>query len=135
MLFAGPLADLPMESVAQSPGGGNSLMRQWVAENHEGPYERAYGTPAEELLTVPDGQLTFDAEGTEGGVYHSRTPHWPGGGSGVTIGRGYDLGQGRSATSIVEDLTAAGLSPEAAQTYAGAANKKGNTARRHLDAA
>ena len=44
MLFAGPLADLPMESVAQSPGGGNSLMRQWVAENHEGPYERAYGS-------------------------------------------------------------------------------------------
>lgn len=46
-------------------------------------------------LTVPKGQLTFDAEGNDNNdsPYFSRHIHWPGGVSGVTIGRGYDLGQ------------------------------------------
>lgn len=46
-------------------------------------------------LTVPKGQLTFDAEGNDNNdsLYFSRHIHWPGGVSGITIGRGYDLGQ------------------------------------------
>ncbi|WP_314140202.1 hypothetical protein [Buttiauxella noackiae] len=45
-------------------------------------------------LTVPKGQLTFDAEGNDNNdsPYFSRHIHWPGGVSGITIGRGYDLG-------------------------------------------
>ncbi len=52
-------------------------------------------------LTVPKGQLTFDAEGNdvETSMYFSRHPHVPNnrgvviGASGVTYGRGLDLGQ------------------------------------------
>ena len=51
-------------------------------------------------LKVPYGQLTFDVEGNDiedsskaGHRYFSRVVHWPGGASGVTIGRGYDFGQ------------------------------------------
>ncbi|EMH1276806.1 hypothetical protein V6A89_003789, partial [Enterobacter hormaechei] len=51
-------------------------------------------------LKVPKGQLTFDAEGndTDSSPWFSRKIHWPGGVSGVTIGRGYDLGQQSSST-------------------------------------
>lgn len=52
-------------------------------------------------LTVPKGQLTFDAEGNDvnTSIYFSRHPHVPNnrgvviGASGVTYGRGLDLGQ------------------------------------------
>lgn len=46
-------------------------------------------------LEVPKGQLTFDVEGNdiENSSWFSRKVHWPGGASGITIGRGYDLGQ------------------------------------------
>lgn len=52
-------------------------------------------------LTVPKGQLTFDAEGNDvdTSMYFSRHPHVPNnrgvviGASGVTYGRGLDLGQ------------------------------------------
>lgn len=73
---------------------------------------------------VEKGQLTFDAEGQEGGKYHSRHAHWPGGKSGVTIGRGYDMGD-RSRASIIKDLTDAGVSQSVAEQYAGGAGLKG----------
>jgi hypothetical protein len=46
-------------------------------------------------LEVPKGKLTFDVEGNdiENSTWFSRKVHWPGGVSGITIGRGYDLGQ------------------------------------------
>ncbi|WP_421352708.1 pesticin C-terminus-like muramidase [Aeromonas sp. 604443] len=55
----------------------------------------------EKWLTVPKGQLTFDAEGNDvdTSMYFSRHPHVPNnrgvviGASGVTYGRGLDLGQ------------------------------------------
>ena len=52
-------------------------------------------------LQVPKGQLTFDAEGNDidTSPWFSRKIHWPGGVSGVTIGRGYDLGQQASANA------------------------------------
>jgi hypothetical protein len=52
------------------------------------------------------GKLTFDAEGQEGGPYHSRKFHWPGPGSGVTIGRGFDC-KLRTKPEITESLTRA----------------------------
>ncbi|MEZ4447241.1 MAG: RHS repeat-associated core domain-containing protein [Polyangiaceae bacterium] len=45
-----------------------------------------------EPFYVEEGMLTFEAEGQEGGRYHSREPHHPTHSSGITIGRGLDLG-------------------------------------------
>ncbi|MFK0734043.1 MAG: pesticin C-terminus-like muramidase, partial [Gloeotrichia echinulata HAB0833] len=81
---------------------------------------------------VSQGQLTFNVEGQEGGKYHSRQPHWPGGKSGVTIGRGYDLGQ-HTKQQIIQDLKAAGLSDVEAQAYAELQGLKGENARNKLD--
>lgn len=57
-------------------------------------------------LTVPKGQLTFDAEGNDNkdSLYFSRHIHWPGGVSGVTIGRGYDLGQQNDPSSDFDSI-------------------------------
>lgn len=120
-----------MRMAGQLPGGGNSMVRDWVAAEHEGPYDRRYGRQQDEgdAFAVDQGQLTFDAEGREnpGGRFHSRVPHVPGGASGVTIGRGYDIGQ-HTAAGTVNDLTAAGISPEQAEAYAGASGRSGQGA-------
>lgn len=57
-------------------------------------------------LTVPKGQLTFDAEGNDNNdsPYFSRHIHWPGGVSGITIGRGYDLGQQNDPASDFDSI-------------------------------
>ena len=57
-------------------------------------------------LTVPHGQVTFDAEGNDvsNSIYFSRVIHWPGGISGVTIGRGYDFGHRGSADLIASEF-------------------------------
>lgn len=78
-------------------------------------------------FTVPKGQLTFDAEGAEGGKYHSRKAHWPGGESGVTIGRGYDM-KLRKKDSIIADLTAAGVPEADCECLAKGAGKSGAAA-------
>lgn len=59
-------------------------------------------------LKVPKGQLTFGAEGndTDTSPWFSRKIHWPAGVSGVTIGRGYDLGQ---QGIVVSDLNQIGV--------------------------
>jgi len=80
-------------------------------------------------LKVDQGQLTFDSEGTEGGYYHSRKAHWPGGNSGVTIGRGYDLGQHKNE-KIFKDLTDAGISEEDARQFSAAAKLRGKDAEK-----
>ena len=48
---------------------------------------------------LPWGGLTFEAEGNDiaGNLYYSRVPHLPPSPSGVTVGRGYDLGQHTAA--------------------------------------
>ncbi|HEU4328317.1 MAG TPA: SH3 domain-containing protein [Roseiflexaceae bacterium] len=81
-----------------------------------------------DYFKVDEGQLTFDAEGTEGGRYHTRVIHWPGGASGVTIGRGYDLGH-HTAQEIVRDMVASGISRSDAQKFAEAAGLKGTDAQ------
>ncbi len=52
-------------------------------------------------LNVPKGQLTFNSEGNDSEPYFSRLPHVPGGGSGITYGRGLDL-KGRTADEVVK---------------------------------
>lgn len=73
------------------------------------------------------GLLTWRAEGQECGRYHSRRPHWPGGGSGVTIGRGYDM-RWRSGPRIAADLAAAGVGPKLAVIISAAAGLQGTEA-------
>jgi peptidoglycan hydrolase-like protein with peptidoglycan-binding domain len=80
------------------------------------------------MLSVERGQLTFDAEGQEGGAYHSRSAHWPGGASGVTIGRGYDMGD-RSWKEVHEALVGAGVPANHAVDLADGAGLKGTDAR------
>lgn len=80
------------------------------------------------------GGLTFDAEGQEGGAYHSRKLHYPGGASGVTLGRGYDLKM-RTAAGVVKDLTAAGLDSATANKIAKGATLSGATAATFKDSA
>lgn len=76
-------------------------------------------------------QLTFDAEGREGGTYHSRTPHVPSSNSGLTIGRGYDLKQ-RNVLGVETDLMVAGLTREQALVYAAAVGLQGDAAKVYI---
>ena len=78
------------------------------------------------------GRLTFDAEGQEGGPYDSRHLHVPTSGSGVTIGRGYDMKQ-RSRTEIRDDLTAAGVEPTMAALISQAAGRAGPEAEEFIE--
>lgn len=81
-------------------------------------------------LFVRRGQVTFDAEGNDisGNLYFSRRLHWPGGASGVTLGRGYDMKQ-RTSTSVYADLVAAGVDHDAAQDFSQGAQLSGHEAR------
>lgn len=88
-------------------------------------------SPDPNAFVVSRGQVTFDSEGTEGGKYHSRKLHWPGGASGVTIGRGYDM-KYRTATEIQEDLVAAGVPADVAKQLAAGAKKSYLGARKFV---
>ena len=93
-----------------------------------GPQEAGNAEDVEGMLTVERGQLTFDAEGQEGGAYHSRTAHWPGGASGVTIGRGYDM-RHRSWSEVYQALVGAGVPDKDALELADGAGLGGVDAR------
>lgn len=132
-VFFDPEIRPSLMGMQKSGGGGNSMVRDWVSKQHEGTYDKKYGTADQaENYTVGKGQLTFDAEGTEGGRYHSRTAHRPPGASGVTVGRGYDVGQHTHAKTVA-DFVAAGIAPEQAEAYALAAGKTGDTAATWLE--
>jgi len=79
-------------------------------------------------MAIIRGKLTYDAEGMEGGRYHSRVLHVPGDTSGLTIGRGYDMKE-KTAEKIRTDLLAAGLVEQLACTIAEAAGLCGDDAR------
>ncbi|MBO9698565.1 MAG: DUF4157 domain-containing protein [Sporocytophaga sp.] len=66
---------------------------------------------ANDPLKVDKGQITFDAEGNNDSQsrYYSRRAHWPGGPSGVTIGRGYDLAHRGSKQTIKDEFTSVGI--------------------------
>lgn len=114
---------------------GNAAAQDRLREHQAGlaPYTDTYGkgAPSGPAFRVDEGQLTFDAEGREGGRFHSRKAHVPPGPSGVTIGRGYDLGQ-HTRSQIRAALTGIGLSKSAAEAYARSAGLKGDDARSWL---
>lgn len=75
------------------------------------------------MLEPKEGLLTFRAEGNNdsGSAYYSRKIHWPvnrascsKNNSGVTIGRGLDLG-GRSKEEVMHMLAMAGIPKEQAK--------------------
>ena len=78
------------------------------------------------MLEPKEGLLTFRAEGNNvrSSLFYSQVIHWPGKmaqcgvfGSGVTVGRGYDM-KHRSPKKIISDLTYAGIPLEKAQQIA-----------------
>ncbi len=96
-----------------SPGAG----KYWRALETSSP--RPKGPEADPNFTVPEGQVTFNAEGndSEKSQFFSRRLHHPSPGSGVTLGRGYDM-KFRDQPEIKKHLIAAGVSEADAATYA-----------------
>ncbi len=80
-------------------------------------------------LQVERGQVTFDAEGNDDpdSIYFSRVLHWPGGASGVTIGRGYDM-RYRTQEQVLEDLLNAGVDRATAEIMSQGAGLSGDDA-------
>ena len=80
---------------------------------------------------VKKGQITFNAEGgdIETSQYFSRVIHWPGNAlSGVTIGRGYDMGS-RTKAAVNQDMIKAGVPIATAKALSEGAGLKGNKAK------
>ncbi|WP_428263173.1 pesticin C-terminus-like muramidase [Haliangium sp.] len=126
--------DPRMDTAVRGSGGRDTPVQMEVGTTAPAEAEAPAPAPAaaeNDPFEVDRGQLTFDAEGQEGGRFHSRTAHWPGGASGVTIGRGYDIGQ-QSRARVVEDLTGVGVSAGDADRFAGAAGLSGAAARTWL---
>lgn len=79
---------------------------------------------------VSSGKLTFNAEGNNvrASQFYSRVIHYPPVGvSGVTIGRGYDMGS-RSQQEIFSDMVRAGVDETKARTISQAARLRGSQA-------
>lgn len=80
---------------------------------------------------IKQGRVTFDAEGNDipTSPFFSRVIHWPGNTlSGVTIGRGYDMGF-RTEQEIYNHMTGAGIEHEQASKIAQAYEKQGTNAQ------
>lgn len=82
-------------------------------------------------MTITKGLLTYEAEGTEGGRFHSRKLHVPTEQSGLTLGRGYDMKR-RKSSKIKTDLCKAGVGDEDATVLSEAASLKGKDAERFI---
>jgi hypothetical protein len=85
------------------------------------------------LLRVPRGQMTFDSEGLErpSSRFFSRRASIPSSMSGITIGRGFDLGQWQAA-DIRTFMHASGFSAGDVSWAVGAAGLKGRAAHTYL---
>jgi hypothetical protein len=108
--------------------GSTCLLSQILADTAKAQQD----AKAQDDFKVAKGQITFDAEGNEGGKYHSRNPHVPSNSSGLTIGRGYDM-KFRKLEQIAKDLKAAGLDQASAELYAKAAGLSGKAAKAFID--
>lgn len=79
------------------------------------------------IVPPASGRLTWEAEGQEGGYLHSRVLHVPTAGSGLTVGRGYDL-RARSRVDVQQHLASAGVEPTVAATIGGGVRLVGRAA-------
>ena len=91
------------------------------------------------MLEPSIGLLTFRAEGNDlkASRDYSKKIHWPGNSafcrknnSGVTIGRGFDLGD-RTRAEILTSLQKAGLEKEKAERISNGAKRKGCLAHKY----
>ncbi len=92
------------------------------------------GQAEEDPLQVNEGQITFDAEGNDdpNSRFFTRTIHYPPvGDSGVTMGRGYDMGN-RSQEEIRNHLQASGFDASKIAILVQAAGLKGNQAAQYV---
>jgi hypothetical protein len=86
-------------------------------------------------LFVPLGQFTFNVEGKDNSAIpstYSRHIYWPGGDSGVTLGRGYDMGR-RTRCAVYEDLINACIAPDQAATISAGAGLHGPPAQQFVN--
>ena len=84
---------------------------------------------------VKKGKITFDAEGNdiETSIHFSRVIHWPGNSlSGVTIGRGYDMGN-RIKGIVKQDMIRAGIPIQTAKALSEGAGLKGIKAKEFVE--
>lgn len=90
------------------------------------PIQRTEGdNETENTLTITPGKLTSSGEGSDAQTSHI---HWPEtDASGVTLGKGYDIGS-RTEQQVIDELTAAGMGEEQAKKIAKGHGKKGQDA-------
>lgn len=94
--------------------------------------EFLYSTYTKVSITNPNfGILTWEAEGSEGGVYHSRCFHVPSNRAGLTIGRGYDM-RDKTSSKVSGHLIQSGVDNKVANIIALAAGKMGNAAQQFV---
>jgi hypothetical protein len=87
---------------------------------------RGVAQPVAQMKTSLKGlQFIYTREAWAG---RSNRLHWPGGGSGVTLGPGYDM-KGRTEASIITDMTSIGLDAKTAKAIAKAAGLTGDKAK------
>ena len=107
----------PLLEPGTGAGGSNTVQRLdvWYAAN-----------PEHEKLEVRAGELTALGEGNDAATKYI---HWPDTDtSGVTLGKGYDIG-GRSAEAVIADLIDAGMSDSQARKIAAGAGLTGQEAK------
>ena len=93
-----------------------------------------FNTAARVEPTIREGRITFDAEGNNipSSPFFSRVIHWPGNElSGVTLGRGYDMGF-RTESEIHDHMKNAGIAHDQATKIAQAYGKKGTAAQQFV---
>lgn len=93
-----------------------------------------FNTAAKVEPTIREGRITFDAEGNNipSSPFFSRVIHWPGNElSGVTLGRGYDMGF-RTESEIHDHMKNAGIAHDQATKIAQAYGKKGTAAQQFV---
>lgn len=115
-------------SEAASPGHGLGEPRgsDTGGQRSSGTPKAPLRAPPPDALIIQQGELTTTGEGSDA---QTRYIHWPNtDASGVTLGKGYDIGS-RSQESVIADLTAAGMSKAQAVKIAAGAGLKGPGAR------
>ena len=93
------------------------MLAALYARNHA-PFLGGVALAPGNLKTSRNGRLFIYREEAQEGV--SNILHWPGGGSGVTLGPGYDMKE-RTASQISTDLQAIGISKDIADKVGKAA--------------
>lgn len=117
------------EEGQQHEAPSNSMAAPEFSLQASAPVQLKEASGEDDPLKVDRGQVTFDAEGQDNAnsIYFSRVIHYPGGNSGVTIGRGFDVGQ-RSKKANISYMESAGLSSSQISLLASASGIKGKAA-------